>query len=114
MTTYGIEPLPNLETKLVAANTLIGLPGSLTLKPREIEKLENELFALRKRYFITSSETEKKTLEAKDRELRQRLKKLLDENGFPSEFAEKIHNGTHTTQILPPAGLTPNGCLALK
>ncbi len=87
---YGIEPLPNLETKLVAANTLIGLPESLTLKPRAIEKLEDELFALRKRYFITSSETEKKTLEKNDREIREQLKKLLDENGFPSEFAEQI------------------------
>ncbi|WKZ69976.1 MAG: TaqI-like C-terminal specificity domain-containing protein [Melioribacteraceae bacterium] len=87
---YGIEPLPNLETKLVAANTLIALPESLTLKPRAIEKLEDELFALRKRYFITSSETEKKTLEKNDREIRAQLKKLLYENGFPSEFAEQI------------------------
>lgn len=87
---YGIEPLPNLETKLVAANTLIGLPQSLTLRPRELEKLENDLFDLRRKYFMTNSENEKKTLEKNDRELRQGIKYFLDENSFPAELAEKI------------------------
>lgn len=89
---FGIEPLPNLETKLISANTLIGLPKTLTLKPIEIEKLEKELFDLRRNYFITSGETEKKALEKNDRELRKKIKILLDDNQFPSELAEKISN----------------------
>ncbi len=87
---FGIEPLPNLETKLVSANTLIGLSQALTLKSRELEKLENELFDLRKKYFITSSENVKKALEKKDRELRLKIKSLLNENQFSAELAEKI------------------------
>ncbi|BDQ02294.1 N-6 DNA methylase [Ignavibacterium sp.] len=86
----GIDPLPNLETKLVAANTLIGLPDTLTLRPSELDNLEKELFELRQKYFTTSEESEKKKLENKDRELRKKIRKVLDDNRIDNEFSDKI------------------------
>ena len=51
----GILPLPNLETKFVAANTLIGIDkkGQLELNFQnpEIDKKENELAKVRERHF---------------------------------------------------------------
>ena len=49
----GIRPLPNLETKIVAANTLIGIvrPGQQMLRNREIETMEAELQARPRRTF---------------------------------------------------------------
>ncbi len=50
---YGIRPLPNLETKLVAANTLIGLKQELQLFLHidNIEPLTGELHALQANHF---------------------------------------------------------------
>ncbi len=87
---FGIEPLPNLETKLVSANTLIGLSQDTTLKPLEIEKLEKQLFDIRRNYFVTSDEKEKKALERNDRENRQKIKESLIKFGFPLDYSEKI------------------------
>lgn len=89
---YGIEPLPNLETKLVAANTLIGLTYDTTFKPKELDELEEELFVLRKKYFTANEEKEKRKIEKKDRELRLQIKSVLQENRFPAEYSEKISN----------------------
>jgi len=52
----GIEPLPNLETKFVAANSLINLNnnGHFSFKTPRIERLENELKKVRNLYFDTS------------------------------------------------------------
>lgn len=40
---FGFKPLPNLETRFVAANTLIGLKGDPLLKSRRAQELEREL-----------------------------------------------------------------------
>jgi type I restriction-modification system DNA methylase subunit len=89
---FGIEPLPNLETKLVAANTLIGLPKSkqLVIKSDETKQIEAELFQIRKQHFTANYEKKKKEIQKRDRELRNRLKELLEESGFPSDYTEKI------------------------
>ena len=89
---FGIEPLPNLETKLVAANTLIGLPTSkqLVIKSDETKQIEAELFQIRKQHFTANYEKKKKEIQKRDRELRNRLRELLEESGFPSDYTEKI------------------------
>jgi len=89
---FGIEPLPNLETKLVAANTLIGLPKSkqLVIKSDETKQIEAELFQIRKQHFTANYEKKKKEIQKRDRELRNRLKELLEESGFSSDYTEKI------------------------
>ncbi|MCL6593523.1 MAG: hypothetical protein K6T31_06060, partial [Alicyclobacillus sp.] len=48
----GILPLPNLETKIVAANTLLGLArGQLQLTDERVRRLEAELQQVRHDYF---------------------------------------------------------------
>jgi hypothetical protein len=53
----GIRPLPNLETKFVAANTLIGVerPGQQLLRDLDVQAKETELRQVRERHFATSS-----------------------------------------------------------
>ena len=78
---YGILPLPNLETKFVAANTLIGLGkemgGGLNLEDEEIGRLREELKEVRHRHFSSKSSFEKRDLRKKDKELRKNIEKRI-------------------------------------
>jgi len=87
-----VRALPNLETKFVAANTLIGLdkPEQLGLKSNEVEELETQLFKKRKDIFYANSRAEKLKLQKEEKELREKLKKALEQNGFKNDVAEKI------------------------
>ncbi|NWF90446.1 MAG: Eco57I restriction-modification methylase domain-containing protein [Ignavibacteriaceae bacterium] len=87
-----IRALPNLETKFVAANTLIGLsrPTQMSLTSSEIESLEKKLFEVREEIFYTNSRKEKVELQKKEKKLREQLKVALKQNGFQNDIAEKI------------------------
>jgi hypothetical protein len=87
-----IRALPNLETKFVAANTLIGLerPTQMSLVSSDIEELEKNLFNVREEIFYTNSRKEKNELQKKEKKLREQLKTALEQNGFPNNVAEKI------------------------
>jgi len=89
---YGIRPLPNLETKFVLANTLIGLerPKQLQLRNQEIEKKEKELKDIRHRYFTAKTRAGKLKLQEKDKEIRKEIAKLLINNNYPDDTANKI------------------------
>jgi adenine-specific DNA-methyltransferase len=84
----GIRPLPNLETKFVAANSLLGLSlpseRSLFVNP-EIEALEKALERVRHRYFSAQTRQAKRDLQKRDRELVQKIIKLLKADDFGSE-----------------------------
>ncbi|MDR6087112.1 hypothetical protein QE441_002906 [Chryseobacterium sp. SORGH_AS909] len=88
---YGVLTLPNLETKFVAANTLIGMKkkkegdfvNSLFTDPR-IDETKQELMEVRKEHFYAKSAYKKKELREKDAKLRAELSKLLQDN---DEFA---------------------------
>jgi len=86
----GIEPLPNLETKLIAANTLISLPRYEGLQTDAILEAEKQLFQLRKRYFETTDQAEKEKLKNQDQQLRSQIQQALKNGGFASEFADAI------------------------
>jgi hypothetical protein len=74
----GILPLPNLETKVVAANTLLGLQrGQLLLGSDEVRRLEDQLQRVRHDYFTARRYKDKKALRARDRELCSALAKAL-------------------------------------
>jgi hypothetical protein len=81
---YGITPLPNLETKFVAANTLMAKkkkPAQLTIfENGTIDAVKEELLEIRKAHFYAKSAGEKKRLREKDDELRQQLSKLLEDS----------------------------------
>ena len=81
---YGIEPLPNLETKFVCANTLIGLKktnGQRTLESRHVRDTIRQLLATRNQHFMASTTQEKERLRHYDESLRKTLGIALEEGG---------------------------------
>ncbi|MCX7874804.1 MAG: BREX-1 system adenine-specific DNA-methyltransferase PglX [Melioribacteraceae bacterium] len=89
---FGVRSLPNLETKFVAANALIGLdkPEQTTLRNPEIESKENELKELRHKYFTASTRKEKISLQKQDKKLRLEIAKMLQKDGWDNKVAEQI------------------------
>ncbi len=84
----GIRPLPNLETKFVAANTLIGIEkphkqGNLFENP-EIKQREQRLKELRHKHFTAKTLATKRTYRQEDRAIRERIAALL-QTGFGDE-----------------------------
>jgi hypothetical protein len=88
----GICPLPNLETKFVAANTLMGLEdeGSFTLKTEEIERKEKMLRQVRQGHFSARSQATKRKRRDEDKQLRDDIGKLLVGLGFPGQTATRL------------------------
>jgi len=78
---FGILPLPNLETKIVAADTLLGLKrGQHLLGSDEVRRLEEHLRRVRHDYFTARRYRDKKALRAADRELCTKLAGALTES----------------------------------
>ncbi|KAA6318518.1 Type IIS restriction enzyme Eco57I, partial [termite gut metagenome] len=94
---YGIKPLPNLETKFVAANALIGIKpkdiqGNLFEDP-QIDVTKHELLQIRHKHFLASTPKDKKECRAEDERLRNKLAMLLEKNNmFAQESAEQLAN----------------------
>ncbi len=83
---WNITPLPNLETKIVAANTLFGVPrhgaqGSLLDDPAIAEK-EAELRDANAAYFTARTRATKKRRKEKVQKLHEELAALLKRDGF--------------------------------
>jgi len=81
---FGIRSLPNLETKFVAANTLLGLEiptNDLFLENNPIKPLQDELKNIRHHYFNAKSREEKIKFQKQDKKLRkamsEKIKSLL-------------------------------------
>jgi tRNA1(Val) A37 N6-methylase TrmN6 len=80
---YGVIALPNLETKFVAANTLIGIKREQDgLADPEIDKKQKELLGIRHKHFGAKSTQEKKDLRETDRKVSKELVELLKQDGF--------------------------------
>ena len=78
---FGIKPLPNLETRFVAADTLIGLEISETrelLQDNTVQNLLKEIESIREKYFHTNNRQQKLDLEDQEEKYRERLKTQLD------------------------------------
>lgn len=83
---WNITPLPNLETKIVAANTLFGVPrhgaqGSLLDDPAIAVK-EGELRDANAAYFTSRTSATKKRRKEKVQKLHEELVALLERDGF--------------------------------
>jgi len=89
---FGIRSLPNLETKFVAANTLIGLdkPAQTLLRNPQIEEKETELKELRHKYFTANTRKEKLQYQKQDKKLRQEIAKMLENDGWQTAVAKQI------------------------
>ncbi len=91
---FSIRPLPNLETKFVTANTLIGIE-----KPKDqlnifdggrIKELESELKKVRHKLFSARTKDTKLKYRQKDEELRNAIANELKQSGWPNDTAEKL------------------------
>jgi hypothetical protein len=94
---YGMKELPNLETKFVTANTLIGLKEKkiqLNLfEDPQIGVLKKEIESIRHQHFGSKSYKEKKSLRDADKKKREALLNLLNkDNAFDNQDAEQIAN----------------------
>ena len=88
---YGIEPLPNLETRFVAANTIIGLRGPQgTLTSNRARELEQKLANNRESHFHATVRDRKRNLRKEDAKLRNELAAELEQLGMESDDADKI------------------------
>ena len=88
----GVRPLPNLETKFVAANTLIGVnrPGQQLLRNREIDAKEAKLREVRRSHFLARTLTQKRKCREQDEKLRAEIAELLKGDGWDKDMATKL------------------------
>ena len=92
----GIRPLPNLETKFVAANTLLGIekPAQGLLQNEElrhaIEEKERELKIVRERHFTARTTRTKEKYRKEDERMRREIGKLLKEDNWSPEMTAKL------------------------
>jgi len=90
----GVRPLPNLETKFVAANTLLGIEKpevpKLSMNLAEIERKEAELRKARERHFAARTQQTKNKWRDEDKRLRSEIAELLRNDGWDNEVARKL------------------------
>lgn len=89
---YGIRPLPNLETRFVAADTLVLLPrpAQQTLQTPVVRKLRENVERNRERYFHAYTRDQKWEYRDIDKILRRQLSDELRKGGFSDDASEKI------------------------
>ncbi len=86
---FGVRPLPNLETKIVAANTLLHAdkPQFQLILPT-VGQIREELEQIRHAYFNARSPSTKAKCREQDSNLRKKLADLLSrDGGLPDETA---------------------------
>ena len=89
----GIKPLPNLETRFVAADSLIGLsrPTQLSLGQTDtVKRLQDELDNNREQHFHANTRRRKLEYRKHDAGLREQLAAALRETGFAAGDADKV------------------------
>jgi adenine-specific DNA-methyltransferase len=86
----GVRPLPNLETRLVAADSLIPIEKEESnLFSGEIEKLRRELADIRHEHFNARSPAAKRRWRAADQAKRQEISRHLEQNHMLSKSSAK-------------------------
>jgi hypothetical protein len=90
----GVRPLPNLEAKIVSADTLIPIERpkdhQLGLLDTHIAPLRQQLEAIRHDYFIARTPATKAKCRQRDAELRRQIGDVLCQGGFPAETARAM------------------------
>jgi len=92
----NVLSMPNLETRFVAANALIGLDkpkkegDQFSLLSDEVSKLEKELISIRHKIFFTRKYHAKKELKKQDKDKRKELEKALEQSGYKKNTATQM------------------------
>ncbi|GHV87866.1 hypothetical protein AGMMS50267_02260 [Spirochaetia bacterium] len=92
---FGVRPLPNLETKFVAANTLIGLekpPEATALfnEHKELDAYKAALKNVRHRLFSTKTPATKNKFRAEDKAIRGQIAQILIDDRWSDASAKQI------------------------
>ena len=88
---FGFEPLPNLETRFVTADSLIGLGGQMSLaQTGEVRALNQKLDNNRERHFHADKLSEKVVYRRRDKRLRLELAEALRAAEMPGEDAYRV------------------------
>ncbi len=88
----NIQPLPNLETKFVSANSLIDLQSeNKQLSLFNVDDLKQQLFDVRAKHFATRSVSEKIKLREQDEHLRNQLLEKLTSNVNDDQAQQMAH-----------------------
>ena len=89
---HGIRPLPNLETKFVAADTLIGLPelDQMELVDPRVYKIEKEIEALYHSHFSEQRRDRKLANQRKVKVLRKEMADVLAQSFMSRKKSEHI------------------------
>ncbi|MCM8569702.1 N-6 DNA methylase [Gramella jeungdoensis] len=97
---FGVLPLPNLETKFVAANSLLRLDDGLSrqkgtlgmgkLQNVQVLKKEEELASVREKYFSARTPKTKSKYRGEDKKIREEIASLLIEDGWDNDAAYNI------------------------
>ena len=90
---YGVKPLPNLETRFVAANTLLALerPAQMSFGQTEVvQELQHQLDRNRERHFHANTRRQKLDCRDEDARLRKKLADALRQADFSAGDADKI------------------------
>lgn len=90
----GVRPLPNLETKLVAADSLFPLPrpkeAMMSFGDYAVKNLREELRQVRHEYFRARTPEKKTECRNEDKRLRKEIAKQLRANGWDMTAAQKL------------------------
>ena len=92
---FGVRPLPNLETRLIAANSVRKLPEGIqttlqSARKNGIAELERELLRNRNRQFHARLYEEKRECAQRDSDLRQRLSIELRDIGLDEKSVDML------------------------
>jgi len=89
---HGILPLPNLETKFVAADTLIGLekPKQYSFADLYTKDLKKELLSTRHKHFNAKTLKTKRKYREEDKALRKKIAQILKDSKWPFATAEQL------------------------
>ena len=90
---FGIKPLPNLETRFVASNTLVGVAQSVVtrmLVSPEVGKTQAELGEIRERHFNANTRQQKLNCVKQFKEKQRTLADELKRADFGDDEADKI------------------------
>ena len=81
---FGIRPLPNLESKFVAANTLIPVEydGTLVESAPEVRKNKEKLKELNHKIFLAKRNADKQRLKSEIKKIRKALAIAIEDTGF--------------------------------
>ena len=77
---FAIKPLPNLETRFVSANTLVGLQlseASPLLQADAVQQKRKEIEAIREKYFLANNRPQKLRHIRQEKERRKQLEQAL-------------------------------------